>query len=52
MPLVLLTPRLLSEFCDTRLARVLPEEGVKRLNHSMGELLAPQEYPPYRGAGS
>ena len=46
-----LTPRMLSEFCDKRLAPVLPEEVVKRLHQYMGELLAQQEYPPYRGAG-
>ena len=46
-----LTPRMLSEFCEKRLAPVLPEEVVKRLHQYMGELLAQQEYPPYRGAG-
>lgn len=46
-----LTPRMLSDFCAKRLAPVLPEEVVKRLHHYMGELLAQQEYPPYRGAG-
>ena len=44
-----LTPRMLSEFCDKRLAPVLPEEVVKRLHHYLGELLARKEYPPRRG---
>lgn len=30
---------------------MLPEEVVKRLHHCTGELMAQQEYPPYRGAG-
>lgn len=42
---------MLSDFCAKRLAPVLPEEVVKRLHQYMGELLAQQEYPPYRGAG-
>jgi hypothetical protein len=46
-----LTPRMLSDFCEKRLAPVLSEEVVKRLHQYMGELLAQQEYPPYRGAG-
>lgn len=46
-----LTPRMLSDFCAKRLAPVLPAEVVKRLHHYVAELLAREEYPPYRGAG-
>lgn len=46
-----LTPRMLSEFCEKRLAPALPREVVKTLHQYMCELLAREEYPPYRGAG-
>ena len=46
-----LTPRMVSEFCAKRLAPVLPEGVVQTLHRYMVELLAREEYPPYRGAG-
>ena len=46
-----LTPRMVSEFCTKRLAPVLPQEVVQTLYRYMVELLARDEYPPYRGAG-
>ena len=46
-----LTSRMVSEFCAKRLAPVLPEEVVQTLQRYMVELLAREDYPPYRGAG-
>lgn len=46
-----LTPRMLSEFCEKRLAPTMPGEVVKTLHQYMVDLLAREEYPPYRGAG-
>ena len=42
---------MLSDFYDKRVSPVLPEEVVKRLHQYVGELLACEEYQPYRGAG-
>ena len=42
---------MVSEFCARRLAPVLPGDVVQTLQRYMVELLAREEYPPYRGAG-
>lgn len=42
---------MVSEFCTRRLEPVLPHDVVQTLHRYMVELLAREEYPPYRGTG-
>ena len=45
-----LTPQKIQDYCDLRLAAVLPSDEVANLCHYLTALLERCEYPPYRGS--
>lgn len=46
-----LTPQKIAEFCEARLTSIFTEGEVRLLYRCLVDLLARNEYPPYRGSG-